>query len=129
MTKTEKRWRFFMQVSALVILCEFKNIRIVPISFYRSAEEQAKRYAQGRTEPGKIVTQRDGYKTPSAHQSSLAIDFAIMNVERNDFIWEYTDQYRQMGELGEKLGLEWGFRWYEKGLTSFKDIYHIQYKD
>ena len=128
MTKTEARYEFFLRVASLIVLCELKNIRIVPTSIYRSARQQASRYAQGRTKPGNIVTNCDGYNKKSMHQSWKAIDFAIMNVERNDFIWEDVSAYHVMGEIAEKIGLVWGYRWWQSGESRFKDIYHIQYK-
>lgn len=42
---------------------------------YSSPEEQNDLYQIGRSEPGSIVTNCDGYNIPSPHQSKVALDF------------------------------------------------------
>ena len=44
------------------------------ISGLRSEDEQRALYASGRSEPGKIVTHRDGINRRSLHQTGLAVD-------------------------------------------------------
>lgn len=41
---------------------------------YRTTERQKSLYAQGRTKPGPIVTERDGVNRVSDHQLRLAVD-------------------------------------------------------
>jgi len=41
---------------------------------FRTAKEQSDLYAQGRTEPGNIVTNADGVDRKSYHQSGQAVD-------------------------------------------------------
>lgn len=78
------------------------------ISGFRDPKEQAKLYAQGRTAPGKIVTNaRPGY---SWHNFSVAFDIGIFTpdgvyIENNDTALEW------IGPIGEKLGLVWAGRW------------------
>ncbi len=71
----------------------------------RSFERQATLYAQGRSSPGPIVTNaRPG---TSMHNYGLAFDVAIL---RNGVLrWDGIPE--KLGELGERLGLEWGGRW------------------
>lgn len=80
---------------------------------YRSREEQADLYAQGRTKPGPIVT----WTRSSMHNLGLAFDIAIrtprgatwdlkVNVNENDL-----PDYEEAGRIGEALGLAWGGRW------------------
>lgn len=68
---------------------------------YRTLEQQAIFYAQGRTTPGKIIT----YAKPgeSLHNQRRAFDV----VERTKL---YNIDWTKLGELGESLGLTWGGR-------------------
>jgi len=129
MTKMQKRWEFWWKVVSLICLAWLKGIKVMPISFYRTAEEQNARYQQGRTKSGKIITNCDGYKNKSKHQDWLATDLAIPTSDWKDFIWVMTDEYRKLGELAQHIGLEWGHEWYEEGKTSFDDVWHFQYRD
>ena len=129
MTNTQKRWQFFWKVAQLVVLAWLRGIKVIPIDFHRTAEQQNDRYQQGRSKPGKIVTNCDGYEKKSKHQSWLAVDLAIPKSDWSDFIWDFTDDYRKLGELAEHIGLEWGHRWFEQGQTSYDDIFHYQHKE
>lgn len=85
---------------------------------YRTKERQDYLYAQGRTRPGSIVTNAKGSSMSSYHQWRLAFD--IFNNVRGA---EYdTYVLKKAGEIGEKLGLEWGGRW-----NGFADTPHFQY--
>lgn len=94
------------------------------ISGNRSWEEQAKIYAQGRTLPGKIVTNaKPGY---SNHNYGIAVD---MGVFKNG---KYLDEskpseseafHRTAATIAEKYGIEWGGSW-----KTFKDYPHFEYK-
>jgi peptidoglycan L-alanyl-D-glutamate endopeptidase CwlK len=67
----------------------------------RSAEEQRRLYAQGRTSPGPIVT----WTLNSAHVDGRAFDVTIEGAP------EYEDDpeaWDLLGELGQGLGLRWG---------------------
>jgi peptidoglycan LD-endopeptidase CwlK len=71
-------------------------------------------YAQGRTEPGHIVT--DAPPGESAHNYGLALDIVPMVNGKPD--WEGTDPvWQRVGALGEAAGLEWagapGFPFHE----------------
>jgi peptidoglycan L-alanyl-D-glutamate endopeptidase CwlK len=80
------------------------DVRI--ISALRSYAEQDAIYAQGRTTPGRIVTNaRAGH---SNHNFGLSVDIGIFKGKA------YLDEhalYDELGPLGESLGLEWGGRW------------------
>lgn len=76
----------------------------------RTVEEQARLYAQGRTTPGKIVTNADGLTHKSRHQVAAdgyghAVDCAFLNAG-GGVIWE--GPWRLYGEMGKALGLVWG---------------------
>lgn len=95
----------------------------------RTAEEQNKLYRQGRTEPGAIVTNCDGYKNKSNHQIKNdgyghAGDIAIL--VNNKITWEekyYCEVANSARELMKKYNVEWGGDW-----KSFKDLPHFEYK-
>lgn len=88
----------------------------------RTVEEQDALYAQGRTEPGNIVTNAKGSTYSSMHQWGIAFDFY-----RNDGHGLYNDSdafFRQVGKIGKSIGLEWGGDW-----TSPVDKPHFQLPD
>lgn len=93
------------------------NARI--ISGYRSDEEQDALYNQGRTKPGKIVTNaRAGY---SNHNYGFAIDIGLFTADGKyyDDLVEAgmmsaaacSAAYKKVAVLGKSLGLLWGGDW------------------
>ncbi len=76
------------------------------LSGTRSYAEQDALYAQGRTKPGKIVTNaKAGY---SNHNFSVAADLGVFKAGK--YLPEHPE-YDNIGPLGEKCGLKWGGRW------------------
>lgn len=95
-----------------------KGISIIITQGYRSIAEQNALYAQGRTKPGSVVTNaKGGY---SYHNFKLAIDFAVLDSD-GSVNWNVDRRWREVGAIGQSLGLEWGGAW-----TSFKDYPHFQ---
>lgn len=82
------------------------GIAIKVISGTRTYEEQDALYEQGRTKPGRVVTNaRGGY---SNHNFGVAFDIGVFEGGR------YLDEspaYKAVGAIGMKLGLEWGGNW------------------
>ena len=102
----------------LVEVCKQNGLNIAIGETYRTKERQNELYAQGRTKPGNIVTNARGDSMSSYHQWRLAFD--IFNNKKGD---EYNmSVLKKAGELGQKLGLEWGGSW-----QGFKDYPHFQY--
>ena len=90
----------------------------------RTYEEQDDLYEQGRTEPGKIVTNARGGK--SWHNFGLAIDFAFEQDGTQHPTWSTSqsiNDWRLLGSMGEAIGFEWG------GAPSFplRDFGHFHY--
>lgn len=100
--------------------CKAKGIDVMITQGLRTIEYQNGLYAQGRTKPGRIVTNcRGGY---SPHNYGVAFDFCILENGKPDWNTRNKKWYLA-GEIGEKIGLEWGGRW-----TKFIDLPHFQLK-
>ena len=101
---------------ALVNRTAAVGIQIKVISGTRTYEEQDALYAQGRTKPGKKVTNaRGGY---SNHNFGIAFDIGVF--EGTKYLGE-SPKYKAVGAIGLDLGLDWGGNW-----TSIKDQPHFQ---
>ena len=91
-------------------------IELRVISAYRDCDEQNRLYAQGRTTPGKVVTNAPCGK--SAHNYRRAVD--VVEFRNGKPLWD-NPRWERIGQLGESVGLEWGGRW-----RSFQDRPHFQ---
>jgi peptidoglycan LD-endopeptidase CwlK len=93
---------------------------------YRSNEEQAALYAIGRTKPGRIVTNaKPGRSTHNntlnGKPAALAVD--VVPLRDGKPVWSASDPvWKRVGEIGEKVGLEWAGRW-----TTFREFPHFQH--
>lgn len=109
-----------------------RNAAIRIVQGLRTIEQQNDLYAQGRTKPGKIVTNAKGGS--SFHNYGLAIDFAILydkdkNGTFETLSWDTALDYDKNGIIDwqavvnnfKNLGYEWGGDW-----RTFKDLPHIQ---
>lgn len=94
----------------LVRRCDSEHgIRLVVTQGLRTVAEQDALYAQGRTAPGRVVTQaRGGY---SWHNYGLAFDVAPLNDQGQPHWPEDAALWERIGATGEDLGLTWGGRW------------------
>jgi peptidoglycan LD-endopeptidase CwlK len=91
---------------ALVQKAARNGIQIKVISGLRTYAEQNALYAQGRTQPGRKVTNaRGGY---SNHNFGIAFDVGVFEGTR--YLGE-SPKYKAVGALGMELGLEWGGSW------------------
>lgn len=106
---------------AEVLLPADTAIRIV--QGLRTIDEQNELYAQGRTKPGKIVTNARGGS--SFHSYGLAIDFTLLydkdhNGTFETISWDATKDgdcdghpdWMEVVEVFEKAGYQWGGRWH-----------------
>jgi peptidoglycan L-alanyl-D-glutamate endopeptidase CwlK len=91
---------------ALVQKAAAQGIDIKVISGMRTYSEQNDLYAQGRTLPGKIVTNAKGGQ--SNHNFGIAFDIGIFDGRR---YLEQSPLYKAVGAIGKGLGLEWGGDW------------------
>jgi Mannosyl-glycoprotein endo-beta-N-acetylglucosaminidase/D-alanyl-D-alanine carboxypeptidase len=96
------------------------GVKVVVTEGYRSPERQNELYAQGRTKPGKIVT--NARAGQSRHQSARAVDIALIKDGKMLEGKEYEKYIKELGKMGVAMGLEWG--------GNFKSIYdpdHFQF--
>jgi len=91
---------------ALVTKAAADGITIKVISGLRTYDEQNDLYAQGRTKPGRIVTNARGGH--SNHNFGIAFDVGVF--EGGQYLDE-SPKYKAVGVLGMDLGLEWGGNW------------------
>ena len=86
---------------------------------FRSVERQAELYAQGRTEPGKIVT--NAKPGESLHNLGRAVDIAFdaPNPWAESHPWETAGQVGESIAKAMNLEVSWGGRW-----AGFKDAPH-----
>ena len=73
---------------------------------YRTPEEQAALYAQGRTLPGIKVT----WTLYSNHSKRTAFDIVLIKNGKADWNDKNPD-WQKAGEIGVKVGLDWGGNW------------------
>lgn len=108
----------------LLQVAEANGHRVIVTSTLRTFDEQASLYAQGRTMPGKIVT--NAKPGDSFHNWGLAFDVAIIRDGRAtwdakvDVDDDRIPDYEEVGKLGESIGLEWGGRFHLVDMPHFQ---------
>lgn len=104
--------------SEFINRCKDAGIDVIITSTYRDAAAQNALYAQGRTAPGKVVTNAKAGQ--SFHNWRVAFDFVpVVNGKAR---WNDTELFIRCGEIAEDVGLEWAGRW-----KKFKEMAHCQY--
>lgn len=98
------------KVKAFMEALENKGLQPRITQGLRTIAEQDALYAQGRTKPGKIVTNAKG--GTSWHNYGVAIDIAFVNAD-GSINFNVSDE---IGVLGEAMGFEWGHRWARWGI-------------
>lgn len=86
----------------------------------RSTAYQQWLYAQGRTRPGKKVTDDDGVHNISKHQHGMAVD--LVDDTGGKINWNNIKFYAQLSKEAKALGLEWGGWW-----KTLVDKPHVQW--
>ena len=107
---------------AFIAACHLAGVDVLITSTYRDFESQDALYAQGRTAPGKKVTNAKG--GDSIHNYMRAFDFCPMRNGKP--VWGTSGDdgklWEKCGIIGEACGLEWAGRW-----SKFKEMAHMQY--
>ena len=93
----------------LVDKCASVGLPIKIGESFRSAAEQDALYAQGRTQPGSIVTNAKGSSYSSQHQWGIAADF--YRADGKGAYNEAGDYFNRVGAIAKQLGLAWGGDW------------------
>jgi peptidoglycan LD-endopeptidase CwlK len=112
---------------ALIERCYARGVNIVITQGLRTLAEQNALYAQGRTKPGKIVTNAKG--GTSYHNFGLAIDFALLLPDGRQVSWDLkrdgdgdkVADWTEVVQEAKSLGFEWG-----GDFVSIKDAPHFQ---
>ena len=100
--------------------CDEAGIDLLITSTYRDHESQNELYAQGRTKPGKIVTNARGGQ--SWHNHRCALD--VVPLRNGKPVWDSSDPvWKEVGAIGESVGLEWAGRWSGR----LRETAHFQY--
>lgn len=112
------------RAEAFLAACRREGIELLVTSTYRDNASQAALYAQGRTAPGKIVTNaRPGQ---SYHNWRVALD--IVPLRAGKPVWGTSGAdgqlWARVGAIGESCGLEWAGHW-----KTFREFAHFQYTD
>lgn len=115
------------RLTGLITDCLTDGHHLIVTQGVRTTAQQAALYAQGRTRPGKIVTNCDGVRAVSNHQIKAdgygyAADVA-WKLADGTITWE--GPWNLVGGLAYKWGLEWGGAW----IGRFKDQPHLQWRD
>lgn len=114
--------------------CKEAGIDILITSTYRDHESQAALYAQGRSTPGRKVTNAPPGR--SWHNWRLAFD--VVPLRNGKPVWgtagngidndpadddrDDLELWQRVGAIGESCGLEWAGRW-----KTMKEMAHFQY--
>lgn len=101
-------------------------VQITPVGIHpfiteglRSFERSNELYAQGRTRPGKIVTNAKAGQ--SMHNYGLAFDFVIQLLPSGKLSWSVDGNWRKCADVFKKHGFAWGGDW-----KNFKDYPHLE---
>lgn len=110
-------------VNKFLAECKKQGLNVLITETLRTLEEQESLYAQGRTRPGKIVTNARGYQSP--HAWGVAFDFC-----RNKKGWEYDNTdgfFDKVGEIAKTIfdGTEYDLFW-GGDFKSFVDKPHVE---
>lgn len=109
----------------LVDMCSHAGIDLLIYGTVRSRQEQAALYAQGRTQPGPIVTTaKPGESLHNPDSAGLAWAFDAVPLVCGKAAWDDHDLLVQVGAIAADIGLEWAGNWTGK----LREYVHFQIK-
>lgn len=103
--------------NTFIEMCKAQGIDVLITSTYRDFESQNALYSQGRTTPGRVVTNAKGGS--SFHNFRVAFDF--VPIVNGKAVWDDLKLFAKCGVIGKSCGLEWAGDW-----KSFKEYAHFQ---
>lgn len=114
----------------LIKRCYIEGILVQISSGFRSNEDQAYIYGQGRTGyiwNGKVYGSKGSIVSnappgTSIHNYGLAIDYFLVSDDGNKSLWTVNDDWKRVAEIAKSMGFVWGGDW-----KSIKDYSHLQY--
>lgn len=110
------------RAEAFIAACRAEGIDLLVTSTYRDAESQQALYNQGRTVPGRKVT--NAKPGQSWHNHRCALD--VVPLRHGKPVWGTTGEdgklWARVGAIGEAAGLEWAARW-----KRFPEMAHFQH--
>ncbi|NTV01943.1 MAG: M15 family metallopeptidase [Chlorobiaceae bacterium] len=98
--------------------CTKSGIDLIITSTYRDFESQKTLWAQGRTMPGKIVTNA----RPGESYHNWRVAFDVVPVVGSKPVWDDMGLWQSIGAVGQACGLEWAGNW-----KRFREYPHFQY--
>ncbi len=115
------------EVLTILASLDLLNFGMFVVEGVRSDARQIELWNQGRTTPGKIVTEKNGTTNKSRHQKradgfGYAVDLAFLDNPDTSAVETYDDKqpWDLMGLMAEKKNLTWGGRW------AMRDLPHIE---
>lgn len=114
---------FKEMIDKLLVECHSKGVMLYVFEAFRSMERQALLYSQGRTAPGKIITNAD--KGLSFHNYGIAVDLVFDGKPGLPGIqWDWGVDYKPFGEIVKAhKNLEWAGTW-----KRMREAPHVQLK-
>lgn len=119
--------RFQLKCNQFLAQCWAEGINAFITQTYRSNLEQDRDYAQGRTAPGKVITNARAGQSPhncvdiTGKPAARAFDFAI-KTEEGSVDWNASDaQWTRAIDIGISLGMVSGSQFH-----SLKDNPHLE---
>ena len=113
---------------ALLDAADAEGIDLLVTCTFRSHAEQAALYAQGRTAPGKIVTNAMPGQSKHNHMEGsvpAALAFDVVPLRSGKPVWGTAGEdgkvWMRVGELGKAQGLAWAGDW-----RTFKEYPHFE---
>lgn len=98
--------------------CAAAGLKLLISCTFRSGAEQDALYAQGRTKPGRKVT--NAKSGQSFHQYRVALDLYPLVNGKPDFSGS-APEWHKIAAIFKKHGFEWGYEW-----KTFKEMPHFQ---
>jgi peptidoglycan L-alanyl-D-glutamate endopeptidase CwlK len=97
---------------------------------YRSDAEQAQLYAQGRSKPGKVVTNAQPGR--SAHNYTLhgvpaSLAFDIVPLLHDKPVWDTKGAAKALWHQAAEPAMAHGLRWYGAHGSAFQEYPHFQH--